>query len=196
MPRIALVCLCLLVGACSFDADYSGGTYYCSGGARCPSGLECRGDLPGKPECREPRRDAAIDALDDDAMPDARQALLTCGDPGVLPIAGDTVTGSTANRTNMVAPLCSGSMMFGFDAVYRLDVAAGKQVTLNVAASHAATAYIVQPCVSNMGCVGNTYAFPNSPATITVLAGGPPFIVVDSGLAAAAGMYTLDVIVN
>ena len=193
MPRIALVCLGL-VGGCFFDADYSGGTLTCRDGT-CPSDLECRTDLM-PPECRAPRQDAAVDTPMMDVI-DARLAALTCNDPGVLSMTGSTAMGTTEARSNTVAALCNGSVHNGFDAVYRIDAAAGKQLNITITApSFSATAYVVQPCGSGNGCVGNVYAQPNVPINVTVLAGGPPFVVVDSTFSAMSGAYTLNVTVN
>src|SRR5687767_6388328 len=193
MPRIALVCL-VLVGGCFFDADYSGGRLTCGDGI-CPADLECRQDLE-PPVCRAPRQDAAVDTPMMDVI-DARLAALTCNDPGVMPMTGGTAMGTTMGRTNMVAPMCNGSVHNGFDAVYRIDAAAGKQLNITITApSFSATAYVVQPCGSANGCVGNIYAQPGVPINVTVLAGGPPFVVVDSTFSAMNGTYTLNVTVN
>jgi hypothetical protein len=187
MPRIALVCLCL-VGACRFDADYSGATVGCSDGI-CPAGLECREDV-----CREPRRDAAIDMPMTDAI-DARQAALVCADPGVLGNMGGGDAKSTVGRPAVVNPTCNGSVMTGKEAVYKIAPGSGKQMLVSIANSFSgATAYVVQPCAA-AACLTNMYATPTAPISLTTLA-GDLFVVVDSNLSAAAGDYTLTVTIT
>lgn len=197
MPRIVVACACLLVGACSFDANYSGATIYCSDD-KCPSGLSCETDGQGAKVCREPRRDAAVDVTDSRDAQDARQQALTCNDPGIIPMTGGTVTGTTANRPlgNSITTTCNGSMMLGYDAVYRLDnVGAGMQVNVSISAMGwtGAAAYIIQPCATNTNCIGNIYAQPNASVNITTVAAGVPYVVVDSTLSGTNGQYTLSV---
>lgn len=195
MPRIALVCLSLLLGACSFDADYSGGNYLCTGRENsCPLGLECR-TVGDEKRCLE-RSDAAIDALDD-AMPDARKAALNCADPGVIPPTGGGDMDTTVGRTPKVAPMCNGTVMTAVDAVYRITPGAGKQMLVDIAttnASFSVTAYVTTACPST-ACLTNMYAFPGNPISVTTLA-GDHYIVVDSGISADSGPYTLAVTIN
>jgi hypothetical protein len=190
MPWIALVCACV-VGACSFDADYSEGTYTCHDG-KCPSNLTCIDEV-----CVEPPKDAALDTPTD-MMIDARQYALTCNDPQPIAMNGPAIEGDTTNRSNMLTTSCNGSMMLGFDAVYRLDnVGAGKQVNLSITAAWSgAAAYIIQPCATGSTCIGNIFAQPNVPVNITTIANGPPYIVVDSTLSGTKGDYTVTVSVN
>ena len=191
MPWIALVCLCL-VGACRFDADYSGGPYRCEQD-KCPDGLVCRANV-----CVELGKDAAIDAVPDDSMVDARMPELRCGDPGKLPPTGGTVTGSTAGKMNLVTAQCSTGFMNGFDDVYEIEAPAGKQVTLAISTTtmnYAVTAYMITPCPS-AACMSATYAVPGNPATITTTVASPQYVVVDSIIANTGGAYTLIVTVS
>jgi hypothetical protein len=196
MPRIALACLGL-VAACSFEADYAGGMYLCESG-KCPDGLVCD-TLQQPARCIEPRMDAAtIDTATDDAMTDARQAALTCNDPGLLPTAGGTNSGNTATSgLNLVSPMCGAAVMNGLDDVYRIELPAGKQVLLSVSTpgAYQVAAYMIAPCAAS-SCLSSTYATPNNPATITTTTTTPQFIVVDSIYAGAGGAYTLEVTVQ
>lgn len=200
MPRIVVACA-LVVGGCSFSADYTGATVYCSDG-KCPSGLECRTDLPTTPECRAPRQDAAMDVPGDvhDAPIDGRQYALTCNDPGPIAMTGGTVMGTTTGRPqgSMIAVTCNNQVMNGYDAIYKLEnVGAGKQVNINLTATWTgAAAYIIQPCAATGSCVGNVFAQNGSPVNVTTIANGAPFIVVDSTLSGTNGPYTLTVTVN
>jgi hypothetical protein len=195
MPRIALACLGL-VAACSFEADYAGGRYLCDPG-KCPDGMVC--DTLQEPAvCIEPRKDAAADAPPDDVMPDARQAALTCNDPGLLPVTGGSKAGNTAtNGLNLVSPQCGAAVMNGLDDVYRIELPAGTQVLLSVSTTTAyqVAAYMVAPCSAST-CMSSTYATPNNPATITTTTATPQFIVVDSVFAGAGGSYQLEVTVQ
>jgi hypothetical protein len=194
MPWIALVCLCL-VGACRFDADYSGGPYRCEQD-KCPDGLVCD-DLQSPAVCIAPRQDAAIDSPPDDSMVDARVPELRCGDPGKLSPTGGTVTGSTAGKMNLVTAQCSTGVMNGFDDVYEIEAPAGKQVTLAVSTTtmgYAVTAYMITPCPS-AACMSADYAVPGNPATITTTIASPQYVVVDSIIANTGGAYTLIVTV-
>jgi hypothetical protein len=189
MPWIALVCACL-VGACSFDADYSGGMYTCHDG-KCPSGLKCSDDkvcIAGD--------DAGVDAWGD-AMTDARQAALTCADPGLLATTGGSDTNTTSGKSPKVSPQCNGTVMTGADAVYKIEPGSGKQMLVDIATTDSGfsvTAYVTTTCPSS-ACLTNAYATPGNPISITTLA-GPHYIVVDSGISAASGPYMLMVTTN
>lgn len=189
MPRIALVCLCL-VGACSFDADYASGVYRCSDG-NCPDGLVCEPNLDGDKVCRPPRMDAAIDMPVGDGMPDARAHSLNCADPEPLDPSGDTFMNTTANRTSKVAPQCFNGVMNGADAVHVVETTPGRQMLVDVAGYSGVAAYVISTCPTN-ACNGNKYATAGDPITVTTLA-GKNYVVVDSLLAPANGAYTLTV---
>ncbi len=190
MPWIALVCACL-VGACSFDADYSGGMYRCTKDGKCPSGLKCSDSkvcIAGD--------DAGLDASSD-AMSDARQAALTCADPGLLPATGGSDVNTTSGKSPKVSAQCNGTVMTAADTVYKIEPGAGKQMLVGITTTDSGfsvTAYVTTTCPSS-ACLTNAYATPGNPISITALA-GPHYIVVDSGLSAASGPYTLDVSVN
>jgi len=186
MPRIAWV---LLVGACSFDAVYDG-HYTCSDG-QCPSGYTCN----AAKQCVMP---GTIDAArGSDGGSDARLAALTCADPGVVPAAGATETGTTVGRSNTVSAMCGGLVFNGPDAIYRFDAAsAGTALTISIAASYAANAYVIAPCTlepATPACVGNAVAAPAAPLAFSAPAAGAYFIVVDGVEAALDGAYTLTI---
>jgi hypothetical protein len=191
MPRIALLCLGL-VGACSFDADYTSGTYSCSDN-KCPSGLVCQNHL-----CVAERRDAAVDVVD--TMPgdatDAQMAELSCAVPGALAATGGTASDSTVNRTSHVDAQCKGFVMAAGDAVYRISPAVAKTMTISVSTttpSFAVSAYVTTTCPAN-ACSPNNFATPGSSLAVTTVA-GPQYIVVDS-YGVMAGQYTLTVTVS
>ena len=187
MPRIVVACA-VLVGACFFQADYTGGHFRCTDG-KCPSGLTCIAGTCGMPI------DARIDTPD--GPPDGKQAALTCMDPGVFPAAGGSASGSTnAPRVNTVSSSCGGQVMNGNDAVYKIDAALGDHITLTISGYVGVYAYAIAPCVtqpSTPTCVGNMPASAGNPVTITVPATTAYFLVVDSVNPAQHGSYTLDV---
>lgn len=190
MPRIALVCACL-AGACSFEADYTEGPFYCRDSPACPDGLTCAEDKV----CR-PLADAAIHTPDD-AMIDARVAALNCADPGVLGQASGAVTGSTSSRLDTVQAMCDGSVMFGRDAVYRVDVDAGAMILVDIAGTQ--RAYVITACSTPPAspmCVGGSSARAGNPINITASAAGPHFIVVDHPTVNVGGDYELTVTVQ
>ncbi|MDB4964187.1 MAG: hypothetical protein JWP01_4186 [Myxococcales bacterium] len=172
----------VLTGACTFDADYSRGTYKCSDG-RCPSALVC-----------DTRSDTCVAALPIEDAPgdsavDARMAALTCTDPGLL-TSGVAAAGDTTGRTSRVSAWCGGFVMNGADEVYRITPAAGDQFLVEVTGMRA---YVVTPCGSTAGCLGNHFASQGNPIVVTALVGGPLFVVVDHELAPTVGAYTVTV---
>jgi hypothetical protein len=188
MPRIVAI-VAVLVGACTFDADYSRGHYSCSDG-KCPAGLVC-----ANATCIAPPLDAA-----DGNGPDAPQAALTCGDAGPFPASGGTTSGTTAARTSTVSASCNGSVMNGADAVYRIDLAAGAQLTITVGSGAFPVAgYAIAPCVvtpATPACIGDTYATAGSPVDVTAATAGTYFVIVDGTAAALSGAYTLTLAVH
>lgn len=195
MPRIALVLACL-VGGCFFDADYSG-TIHCGSDGKCPSGLACGADRV----CRGPGTDAAVADADapSDAMPDGNQPLLTCVVPGALPSTGGTAMGSTVSRTSMISAQCNGSVMNGADAVYMLDVAAGKQLVVDISTNtggYQVAAYVIRPCSAVPSCLTNMYAIKGAPISVTTATAGMHYVIVDAVNPATTGDYTLSVTVN
>ena len=190
MPRIALLCL-LVVGACSFDADYTGGTYRCGDG-KCPSGLTCIGG-----QCALPGKDAAVDTVPEDAMIDAREAALLCLDPGILPAGGGTVMGTTVGRDSTVSASCNAGVMNSADAVYRVDANVNQSIMVSITGT--LNAYVIAPCSATPAtpmCIGSTAASMNSPISVTAAFTGQYFIVVDQINPATTGPYTLTVAVN
>lgn len=164
--------------------------YTCRDG-KCPSGFVCS-DKQVCVASGDAGTDASIDAL-----PDARQAALTCADPGLLPATGGSDANTTSGRTPKVSSQCNGTVMTAADAVYKIEPGAGTQMLVDVSTSDsgfAVTAYVTTSCPSS-ACLTNAYATPGNPISITALA-GPHYIVVDSGLSAASGPYMLAVTTN
>jgi hypothetical protein len=181
MPWIALACAWLL-GACVFDADYSGGTYKCSDGV-CPTGLRC---VAGA--CTSAPIDAHVDGPKDGPPP-----ALTCADPG--PASG-SVSGTTVGRSNTVSASCGGFVMNGQDAVYRVSATAGQHVMVSVAGLQA---YVIAPCVTQPQtptCLGNTVATVGNPISVVAATTGNVYVIIDDSNPAVSGSYTLDVTVG
>ena len=199
MPRIARHCASVVVGAglvgaalvgaalvggCSFDAVYTGGHYACSDGV-CPAGYTCSSDK----QCvvRGPI-DAPLDTIE------ARQAALTCSDPGTFGATGGSASGTTAGRSNLVTASCGGFVMNAPDAVYKFDATLGQQVMVSIAASYAANAYVIAPCTvapATPSCTSNAYATPSNPLAFSAPATTTYYLVVDDGNAALSGAYTV-----
>jgi hypothetical protein len=85
------------------------------------------------------------------------------------------------------------------DAVYKINGTVGQQLTLTPHSSaFPVTAYAIAPCTTTgvPPCTGNVYATDMTPVTIAIPATTDYFIVVDSGVAAGSGAYTLTVTLN
>lgn len=188
MPRIASICALALVGACTFDAVYTGGHYTCSDG-KCPSGYTCSKSQ----QCVLP--DSGTGSGSADAAIDAPQAALTCSDPGTFGAMGGSASGTTAPpRSNTVSASCNGSVMNGPDAVYKFDASIGQQVTASIAASYAATAYVIAPCSvtpATPACETNAYATPGNPLAFSAPATTTYYLVVDGVNPSLSGTYTV-----
>ena len=188
MPRIALSCAGFVVAAvataCTFDTNDVGAHFSCSDGV-CPSGERC---VAGT--C------TTATMSDASALDSAPAAALTCADPGVL--TDGSGAGSTATRTSQVAAFCSGEIMNGPDAVYRVAVAASTQLHIAVTGDYAVTAYALAPCTAAPAtptCEGGVAAFTGAPIDIAVAA-GDQFIVVDSVLPLGSGTYDVTITVG
>ena len=196
MPRIALVCL-LLVGACRFDADYSGANVRCSDDM-CPAGLECR-VVDGQKVCREPRMDAAVDMPGDMSDADGNPGVaLTCADPGIL-TSGQTVSGNTTARMNLMTSFCGGGVQNAFDAVYRITTTApNKQLLVNISNS-SLSAYVLNACMqqpNTAACLGSNPANQGNPINVAAAAAANYWVVVDNLNAGLVGPYTLTVTIQ
>jgi hypothetical protein len=191
MPWIALVCLGLVVGGCSFEADYSGVTVTCEITPNCPSPLECRDKL-----CQEKHKDAAVDDMPMIDMMDGPPPALVCLDEGIL-VSGVPASGSTSNRTNTMTSFCGGGVQNAKDAVYKITTTApNKQIMVQI---NALSAYVLNACMptpNTAACLGSNPATATAPITVTAAAAGPYFVVVDNLVAGAMGTYTLTVTVN
>lgn len=190
MPRIPLlvaaICAAALAG-CFFSADYGSGNFTCTDNV-CPADFEC---IAG--HCQRIRHDAGPPI---DMMIDARLPALTCADPGAIPATGGMADGTTVGRSNTVASACGGFVFNGKDAIYKIDLTAGKMLHVDVKGGR--KAYVIAACIvspNTPACIGNTVALPGSPITVTPAA-GPSFIIVDDENPANASAYMLDVTIN
>lgn len=184
MPCSLAVCAVILLGGCFFDADYRG---VACGDGRCPSGLSCSASHV----CVAGDAGTGVD----DA-PDARLAALTCADPGVIASTGGTAAGTTIGRSPTVSSMCGGFVMNGKDAVYRIDLAAGKTLLVDVAGGR--KAYVLAACTvapATPVCLGNALATAGNPLSV-MPAAGASFIVVDDENPANASTYMLTLTVN
>lgn len=130
-----------------------------------------------------------------DAPIDMPPAALTCADPGIIPIGGGTANGTTAGRPSVLAPACGGFVMNGREAVHRITVAAGDRVV--VALTGLRKAYVITPCLTaTTACINNTFATDGNPISVTAVAAGDLFIVVDDENPANAGPFGLTLTVN
>jgi len=190
MPRIALLCLGL-AGACSFDADYTSGTYSCSDD-KCPSGLVCQANL-----CVAERRDAAVDVVDTMPSNDADGGggpEMSCNDPGIL-TNGQTVSGSTDNQINRMMSFCAGGVQNAKDAVYKITTTAPNQ-QLTVFITGSLTAYVLNSCMPNAACLTSNVASAGNSLAVTAANAGAYWVVVDNINVSLMGAYTLKVNVN
>ena len=179
MPRIALPWLAL-VGACSFDASYTG-MIRCSDG-RCPSGLVCH-------------LETCVTMIPDDIAPDiqvdAPPAALTCADPGPFADTGGVTSGTTVGASSKMSSSCGGFVMNGPDRVYRIMMDGTEQLRVSITGLR--KAYVLASCVeapSTPVCVGNARATEGNPLLVTPPAGAV-YVVVDDENAAAASSYQL-----
>jgi hypothetical protein len=137
--------------------------------------------------------DGPIDAPPD-AMIDARQAALTCVDPGTFPPAGGTAMETTAGGVSRISSMCGGFVMNGADDVYRISAAAGDQYLVTI--TGALRAYVITPCSltpSTPICLGNSFASAGNPISVTTTFAGGHYVVVDHESPSTSGTYTLTV---
>lgn len=180
----------VMIAACGFDADYRGGTYKCSDGV-CPTGLACAGGT-----CVAPGDGGdAIDARP--GPPDAMHAL-TCGDPGdVTRGSARMASGTTAGGANHVAAMCGAVIMNGPDDVYRVTSVAGDTLDVTISGDAVVRAYVVATCPppsTTPTCEGGAFTEPGLAAvSLTGLAAGAHYVVVDSDNAALGGAYTVTI---
>ena len=185
MPRTVVICA-IFVGGCVFQADYSGGNFACNDG-RCPSGLGCNADQ----RCVTPMM---IDASIPDT-PDARVPAFTCADPGILPSTGGGDMGDTTGKPLVLSSMCGGFVMNGHEAVYKIELTAGKHLIVSLS-NTARKAYVIASCVTPApACLGNAFATTGNPINVTPAA-GPSFVIVDDENPSNVGPYTLGVTVQ
>jgi hypothetical protein len=184
MPRSLAVCAVIFVGGCFFQADYGSGTIACTDG-RCPSGLTCSAEV-----CVEPTViDAPVDTID------ARIPAFTCADPGILASTGGGDTGDTTGKPFVVSSMCGGFVMNGHEAVYKIELTAGKQLLVSLASS-ARKAYVIASCTPPApACLGNMFATAGNPINVSPAAGAS-FVIVDDENPSNSGAYTLGVTVQ
>ncbi|MDB4958938.1 MAG: hypothetical protein JWO36_6507 [Myxococcales bacterium] len=185
----------LLATGCIFDANYADGRYTCKDGA-CPSALVCN----AAKQCVAPIDASVPDA--DDAMIDARIPAFTCADPGIVTGTGGTFMGSTtAPQPDTSSSLCSGAVMNGRDAIYRVAITAGQHLLVSISTSsgtYPVNAYVIASCTvapNTPACEGAVAAASGNPINLTPAA-GQHFIVVDNPNPSLSGPYALTVTVN
>src|SRR5262249_16424652 len=147
--------------------DYPSGSVTCREGP-CPEGLACVDNV-----CVVPI-DAAPDGTD---ATDAREPSLTCVDPGTLSLHMP-VSDSTTGRMNLITAACGGFVNNGLDAVYKVDVPSGTQITLDIQQG-SRKAYVLSLCQQSPqtpNCIGNTRAVLGAPISVTTTT-TPSFVV-------------------
>jgi hypothetical protein len=129
----------------------------------------------------------------------------TCADAYVVPAGGGTFQGTTAGYaadygTTQSSGSCTNFTQTGRDAVYRIDLAAGEQVTAALSATWDAALYLISNCANSAGtCVagqddGNpeSISYTNSTGSAATY-----YLVVDawrpSDTTTREGTYTLDI---
>src|SRR5689334_20012757 len=182
-----------LVGACAFtEGSYAGTSFQCPGpDDHCPPGFRCESsrcvaETDGNPTADGPTTDApASDATTDATV--AADAPLTICERAALAANADrcpsaatppgTIYGTTAGYANDLAPqiiaTCTGALENGPDAIYRVDVAAGKRLTATLTPDGwDGAVYILTGCNSAATCSdgSNTTGTGNETATVTATA--------------------------
>lgn len=202
MPRRSIALALALAAACGFDADYGGTMLRCPPGApTCPAGFTCVAEVCTPTGASDGGVDASACALaalapDNDTCATAIDLTAAALAPGGATAYGDT-TGYAADLAPATLPGCTETVEPGPDAVYRLTLAAGDDVTIALApSSHDAGFYLIDACSLTATCVGGA----DSPGaggqeqrTLTVASAGTYYLVVDASTASAAGCYTLTV---
>jgi hypothetical protein len=182
MPRF-LVAVIAILGGCSFDARYSEGVP-CTDG-ECPSGLVCHLErcvamIP-------------VDMMIDVPPPEGPPPALTCADPGVFPATGGTVMATTVGGTSKMSSLCTGLVHNGPDRVYQIMMNGAQSLRVSVEGGRKGYV-LLMPCIESPNtpmCFGAARATAGNPITVTPMAAGPVFVVVDDELAGASSTYTL-----
>jgi hypothetical protein len=185
MHRIAASCA-LLVGACSFKADYAGEQYTCTDGV-CPAGLVC----DSQQMCVVPH-----DAGKTDGMPDGREAAKTCSDPQPFPATGGTASGTTVGKGAIVSSMCGGLVFNGPEAVYKITTAQNAHLIISITGMrkvYALTACQTLPATPT--CEGNMYGTAINPLSVFPTP-GTQYIVVDDEVANASSTYGITVTVQ
>jgi hypothetical protein len=149
----------------------------------CPEGLACVDTV-----CVVPV-DAAPDGMD--GMDTPPPPALNCADPGILALNA-TESDDTTTRMDFIEASCGGFVNAGPDAVYKLDVTIGTQITVDITQG-ARKAYVIGQCTKFPGnCVGGARAVLGTPITITT-ATKPVFVIVDDEMSGVGSAYTLEV---
>jgi hypothetical protein len=176
----ALVLVALL-GACSFEADYTGSKYRCGGNAGgCPPGFACTGgycEVPGDADAQPGDIDAAPGGDADPDQPDAgpvdvcaeaaaAPAADTCADAeardltaaakrsGGIVVYGDTT--GYANDLGSPASYCPAINVItaGNDAIYTVELEVGDRITASLQTEGWDSAlYLTPVCDANMMCL-------------------------------------------
>ncbi len=151
--------------------------------------------------------DAAVDAATD-AMTDAAidggvtTSGNTCAEAIDLTAAalmpgGTTVTGNLTGYTNNIQPAssCTGFTNDGPDAIYVLNLTAGRTINASVTGPWDSAIEIVQPCAMTPTCLAGQDNGDPEQVSHTTTAAGLYYVIVDSWDPGAFGPYTLTVTV-
>ncbi|MEZ4398489.1 MAG: hypothetical protein R3B06_00615 [Kofleriaceae bacterium] len=144
---------------------------------------------------------AMVDATMTDASPTG--PVDTCAQArditaAAMAAGGVTLTGDLTGYANDIQPVssCTGFTNDGPDAVYVLNLTAGRVISASVNATWDSAIEIVQPCQFTPTClVGRDSGNPES-VTYTTTAAGAFYVIVDSWDPGSFGPYTLTVTVQ
>ncbi len=128
----------------------------------------------------------------------------TCAQPpdittAAMAATGVTLTGSTAGFANDIAMpnnTCTGYPTAGPDAIYALDLPAGRTITATAAGSWDIALMLVTPCSTTPTCLrgdDNGLSGVTESVTYATPAAGRVYVVVDGYNASANGAYSLTV---
>lgn len=111
---------------------------------------------------------------------------------------GTTVTGNLTGYTNNIQPAssCTGFTNDGPDAIYVLNLTAGRTINASVTGPWDSAIEIVQPCAMTPTCLAGQDNGDPEQVSHTTTAAGLYYVIVDSWDPGAFGPYTLTVTVQ
>jgi hypothetical protein len=185
------------LAGCRFDADYDGARLVCPPASpRCPDGYACvEGTCVSGAVDAPPTADASVCELaaavpDNDGCGDARDLTAAALMPGGTVVHGDT-TGYAGDLTPSTLPGCTGVPEPGPDAVYRMTLVAGDDITFTLTPDGwDGDAYFTNGCSGTATCLGGADAFMEQ--AIAIGTAGTYFLIVDAPASGASGCFTLE----